>query len=459
MKIFKIIITLILLLCTSFAVQAKNTPIAADKIEYMNLDWWKQFGDENLNKHMLYAYENNNDLKISAAATRQAQQVVKMSFADQLPQLTFNPQINREFTSSEIHFGSATVIPDYTQNRFLMPLTMTYEADIWGENYLKTKSVKQRLEMIKQDERASYIVISTALAANYYNLIKADKLIENQTKLISLQEEAVKLYEQKYEGGLCPVNDVLREKQLLTVFKEDLNNLKEKQDVLENQLKVILGNRDIIKIDRNSYNSVKMVELPLDIQSVAIQNRPDLIKSEYYIKKIGIDVKVARRDFLPKFLVFGQVGFNAYHLSDMFGSHTFLSNLGVMPSLDLFTGGRKMAMLRYKKYEYEKALQMYEKTILTSLQEVNDALVSAKTARNNLHASTERYNLQEEQYNLSDRKLKIGAASNLEILKAKEALIIAEKANISNKIDLIISAINIYKSVGGVDYMQFEEAI
>lgn len=459
MKIFKIIITLILLLCTSFAVQAKNTPIAADKIEYMNLDWWKQFGDENLNKHMLYAYENNNDLKISAAATRQAQQVVKMSFADQLPQLTFNPQINREFTSSEIHFGSATVIPDYTQNRFLMPLTMTYEADIWGENYLKTKSVKQRLEMIKQDERASYIVISTALAANYYNLIKADKLIENQTKLISLQEEAVKLYEQKYEGGLCPVKDVLREKQLLTVFKEDLNNLKEKQDVLENQLKVILGNRDIIKIDRNSYNSVKMVELPLDIQSVAIQNRPDLIKSEYYIKKIGIDVKVARRDFLPKFLVFGQVGFNAYHLSDMFGSHTFLSNLGVMPSLDLFTGGRKIAMLRYKKYEYEKALQMYEKTILTSLQEVNDALVSAKTARNNLHASTERYNLQEEQYNLSDRKLKIGAASNLEILKAKEALIIAEKANISNKIDLIISAINIYKSVGGVDYMQFEEAI
>ena len=219
---------------------------------------------------------------------------------------------------------------------------MTYEADIWGENYLKTKSVKQRLAMIEQDERASYIMISTALAANYYNLIKADKLIQNQNKLIKLQEDMVKLIEQKYAGGLCSINDVIYEKQLLTLFKEDLNNLKEKQDVhdylldmsyYENQLKVILGDRNVTQIARSNYEDIKMIDLPLDIKSEAIQNRPDLIKSEYYIKKIGIDVKVARRDFLPKFIVFGQVGFNAYHLSDLFGSHTFLSNLGVLPKI------------------------------------------------------------------------------------------------------------------------------
>lgn len=458
MKIFKIFITLTLLLCTGLSVQAKKITIDADKIEFMNLDWWKQFEDKNLDNYMLFVYQNNKDLKIATASTKQAQQVVKLSFSDQLPQLTFNPQINREFTSSNIYFGDV-LIPDYKQSRFLLPLTMTYEADIWGENYMRTKSVKQRLKMIEQDERASYILITTSLASNYFNLIKADKLIENQEKLVKLQEEAVKLFEKKYDGGLCSINDVLYEKQLLTLFKEDLNNMKEKQDVLENQLKVILGDRDITKIDRSSYDSVKIIDLPLDIKSEAIQYRPDLIKSEFYIKKLGIDVSVARRDFLPKFIIFGQVGFNAYQLSDIFGSHSFLSNIGVLPSLDLFTGGRKMAMLRYKKYEYEKALQMYEKTILTSLQEVNDALVSAKTARNNFHTSSERYDIQKEHYRLADRKFEIGASSNLEILKAKEALIISEKSNISNKIDLVISSINIYKSVGGVDYMQFEEAI
>lgn len=458
MKFLKILITLSLIIWAPVSVSAKMEPLKADKIEYMNLTWWEKFGDKNLDKNLEFAYENNKDLKIAAASTRQAQQVVKMSFADQLPQLSFDLSFGREFTSSDVRFGDI-LIPDYKQSRFLMPLTMTYEADIWGENYLKTKSVKQKLEMIKQDERASYIMITTALASNYFNLIKADKLIENQSALVGLQEEIVKLYEKKYDGGLCSINDVLAEKQLLTTFKEDLNNLREKHDVLENQLKVILGDRNVVNVERSAYNEIKMVEFPLDIRSEAIQNRPDLIKSEYYIKKIGIDVKAARRDFLPKFILFGQVGFNSYQLSNMFGSHTFLSNIGVMPSLDLFTGGRKMAMLRFKKYEYEKALQMYEKTILTSLQEVNDALVSSKTVRANLMSSTERYELQKEQFRLADRKLQIGSASNLEILKAKEALLLSEKSNISNTVDAVISAINIYKSVGGVDYMQFEEAI
>ena len=269
MKIFKILITLIVILAGGLAVNAKDTPVIADKIEYMNLDWWKQFNDENLNKYMLFAYENNKDLKIAAAETKQAQQVVKLSFSDQLPQLKISGQVGREFSGATTRFGDL-VIPDYSQSRFFLPLTMTYELDIWGENYLKTKSIKQRLEMIKQDERASYIMITTALASNYYNLIKADKLIENQTK---------------YKGGLCSVNEVLFEKQLLTMFKEDLNNLKEKQDVLENQLKVILGDRNLTSIDRSTYDSVKLIDFPMDIQSVAIQNRPDLIKSEFYIKK------------------------------------------------------------------------------------------------------------------------------------------------------------------------------
>lgn len=460
MKIYKIIFILLILAAMPMSVQAKSKPkpLVADKIEYVNLDWWKQFGDENLNKNLMFAYENNRDLKIATASTKQAQQVVKMAFADQLPQLTFNPQISREFTSSDIHFGGVT-IPDYNQNRFLLPLTMTYEADIWGENYLRTKSMKERLEMIKQDERASYIAITTALASNYYNLIKADKLIENQEKLVDLQTKLVKLYEKKYEGGLCPIQQVLNSRQLLTLYKEDLNNLKEKQDVLENQLKVILGDRNVTQINRTSYDKIKTVNLPADIKTEAIQNRPDLIKSEYYIKKMGIDVKVARREFLPKFVVFGQVGFNAYSLSKIFGSHSFLSNIGVMPSLDLFTGGKKMAMLRYKKLEYEKALEMYEKTILTSIQEVNDAMMSAKTARANLQSSEERYKIENDKYALVEKRLAIGTSTDVEIMEAKEALIMSEKSEISNKINTIISAINIYKAVGGVDYMPYEELL
>ena len=109
MKILKILITLILLTCSFCPTDAKNKPVAADKIEYMNLSWWKQFGDENLDNHLLFAYENNKDLKIATASTKQAQQVVKMAFADQLPQLSIDAHLGREFPSATTRFGHVIV--------------------------------------------------------------------------------------------------------------------------------------------------------------------------------------------------------------------------------------------------------------------------------------------------------------------------------------------------------------
>ena len=112
-----------------------------------------------------------------------------------------------------------------------------------------------------------------------------------------------------------------------------------------------------------------------------------------------------------------------------------------------------MAHLRFKKLEYEKASQMYEKVILTSLQELNDNLTAAKIA------SVERYLMEKEKYELSVKKLNIGAKSNLDNLKAKEEVLLSEKAEISNKINCLISSINLYKAVGGKDYMDFHDDI
>jgi NodT family efflux transporter outer membrane factor (OMF) lipoprotein len=451
MKFIKILIILTLFTCIVPPTSAKQQVSKTNNIEYINLSWWEKFNDNNLNSYMETAYKNNQDLKIATLNAKQGEQVVKMAFSNQLPQLGFSPEFSREFTSSTIHFGDVT-IPDYKQSRFLMPLTMTYEADIWGENHLKTKSEKQKLEMLKQDERASYILISSNIASDYFNIIKADKLIQNQQKLIDLQEKICELYQQKYEGGLCSITDVLIQKQLLTLFKEELSKLKETQDILENQMKVALGDRAFGQIERSDYAQVSSFVDFDNVDTELIQNRPDIQKAEAYIQKIGIDVKVARREFLPKFLVFGQVGFNAYNLSKIFTPHSFLSNAGVLPDLDLFTGGRKMAMLKYQKLEYEKALQIYEKTILGAVQELNDSVVSYKTSVANYQTSVQRHEIEQEKYNLVLRKSDIGTISDLEKMEAQKALVMSEEQEISNKINTIISSINVYKSVGGVDY-------
>lgn len=462
-KINILIITLCLLLCnvsTAYAKKAEKNNKDDYRLEYLNLQWWQKYNDPALTQYIIKAYENNQDLKIANLNVKQAQQVIKESFAQQLPHLGIQGNIFRDLQSSDVKMGSI-LVNDYQQSNFVLPLTMTYELDIWGENYLKTKSVKKQVEMIKQNERATYIALTSAIASQYFNFVKFDKLIKNQEELVKLQTEIVKMTEIKYNNGLAPITDVLAEKQILTTFKEELNCYNDTQIVLGRELGVLSGQREVDRsvLPRSEYSKLTIIDIPEAISAEVIQFRPDLIKTEDYIEKIGIDVKVARRDFLPKFLIYGQAGFNAYQLTNIFGNHTFKSNIGFMPSLDLFTGGAKIAHLRYKKLEYEKARQQYEKTILTSIQEVNNSIGSALTDKLNYEQSQKRYTLAKEEYNLSNRKYEIGAKSKMDNIRAKEVLLLAEKSDVSNKINYEIATVNIYKSIGGKDFTKINELL
>ena len=422
-------------------------------LQYMNLTWWQKFNDQKLNDYLMTIYKNNPDLKIATIKNKQSQQVMKQAFANQLPQLYFNGTMQREFTGSTQRFGEV-VIPDYNQAHYILPLTMSYEVDLWGENYLKTKSLKKQIEMTTQDERASYISISSNFASNYYTLVGIDKLIQNQKDLLGIEQNIVNLEEQKYNSGLCPIAEVLSEKQSLTQMQERLNSLEERQDIVVNQLITQLGDRMLTKIDRSNYDSISAIPTPNEISTEYIGNRPDVQKAELYIQKTGIDIKVARRDFLPKFRVYGQIGFNSYDWCRMFAPHTFLSTAGVAPSLDLFTGGYKKAVLKYNKLEYEKALQIYEKAILTSIQELNDAMMSIKTANSNYKKSKERFNLEKEKLDLSNNQYKIGGRAKLDNMKDQQNILIVEEDMVTNNINRVISTINLYKATGGKDFTQ-----
>lgn len=206
-------------------------------------------------------------------------------------------------------------------------------------------------------------------------------------------------------------------------------------------------------------NIFSLKNIPTEYNSAIVANRPDFKQEEANIKRIGFDVKVAKREFLPKFTIVGQVGLNAYHLGSLFNSPSQFFNLGILPTMDLFSGGRKMAFLKSKKYQYEEAMNDYQKTILTGIKEVNSGVLEYKTSMENYNESLNRLNTQTKIFNLAKDKNQIGASCDLDVLYAKEAYLMTEKEEVSNKINSLISLIELYKAAGGVDLYKSNENI
>ena len=442
-KLIAIIFTILLITNSVFAVE--------DTAEYLNIPFWQKFNDDILVENLLKVYHNNHDLKAIVLKTNEANRVVKMSFANELPHIGFEGYAGRIFKSSDELFGDVK-IPNYAETHYYLPLTMNYEIDIWGKNHLITKSKKKQFEMVKQDERSAYIYITSAFAVDYFNLIRYDKLIDYQKQLIDLQEQAINSYKIRYEYGTAAIDEIDEAQKALTYMKEDLAKFFEKQDILKNQISALLGDRAFEEIERNDYDSLNIsFKTPDSIDFNMLDKRPDRIKSELELEKIGIDVKVAKRDLLPKFIITGNIGFNMYNLHS---SHKFLADLGIVPSWDLFMGGRKLQLLKLQKDKYEIAVQKYEKTILTAIQETNDALCSMKTAENIKSVTNDRLNTDIKELEYTKIKEEAGTADNLDLILQEEKLLISKKQAVSSEINKLISAINLYQALGGVDFTE-----
>ena len=454
-KIF--IITLLTIITLQIPAFAKQTaPQKANHIEYMNMSWWEKYNDKNLTNNLLKLYENNYDLKNAALKVKENEQAVKMQFANELPQIGLSGQLYRDMRSSMQQFGSMQ-IPSYAQYNYYLPITASYEVDIWGSNRLRTKSIKQQLEIVKQAERATYIALTSDFVADYFNLIRADEFLNIQNELIKTQEEIVSKIQDKYDIGLCTINDLLAEQRLLTTLKEERNRHIKTRDTLIDTMRVYLSNSSD-NIERNSYEDVILLTgIPSEFSTSIIENRPDYLQEEANIKRIGFDVSAAKREFLPKFIIFGQIGLNAYHLDTLFNSVSQMFSAGILPSIDLFAGGRKIAMLKLKKFQYEEALNNYQKAILTGIKEMNTGLAEYKEACENYKESLNRLNLQNQTYSLAKDKQDIGSASDLDVLYAKEAYLMVKKDEVSNKINSLISTIGLYKAAGGVDLYKINE--
>lgn len=427
-----------------FAAGKKNklikTQVTEYRFDYVNTDWWKTFDDEYLTEYIIKAIENNYDLKIATLKVEQYHQMTKLQFANELP------QISGGFSPTGIKLPGSTS----TSGIWAFPLNVSYELDLFLKNRDKTRSVKKEWEKSKFDERASYIAISSAVGATYFNIIKADKLIELQKEIIKDRKQIYELMSERNKIGLTSTADLVKANKAFVSATADLADLEKTRTTLLNSLAVLIGESpaNINDLKRKEYEESYLVKVPESIPSEIIDQRPDYLAAEKMVEKAGIDVRVAKKEFLPNINLFGLMAFGSSALGNAFTWGNVFGVLSASAMLNLFTGGRKIANLRLKKNAYEQILQNYYKTNITAIQEVNDALVALKQDDKKYKTNLNVYKMEQKDFKYSQAKYEEGLISYLDLIQRKENLLVLNKQVVQNQLDCNVDYIGLYKATG-----------
>ena len=419
-----------------------KSQVSEYKFENVNLDWWKNYNDDYLEGYIVKAINNNQDLKIATLRVEQARQNVKLQFANELPNASVgvSPLLYKfsGVRNTEISWG--------------FPLMMNYEADLFLKNHDKTKSAKKLYEMSQLQEKAIYIAIASQVGAAYFNIVKLDELISIQEEIIQDRKLIFDLMKERNAMGITSTADTTRAEKAYVLAVADLSDLKKARSIMLNALAVLTGDspNNVHEYKRIPYQElVYNKPIPKSIPSEIITQRPDYLAAEKNVEKAGIDVRVAKKEFLPDINLMGLLFFNTNSLGASFNWENALAAVLGQAMLPIFTGGAKFANLRLYKNQYEQILQEYYKTNLVAMQEVNDSLSSLNLDKEKHHKNLESYEMQKKDYNYMKVRYEQGIISYLDLLQQKETLLVMGKMVAASKTDCFIDQINLYKAVGG----------
>lgn len=421
-----------------------NSAFAVDR-DKLNLEFFKRFNDDCLYYYVNQAVENNHSAKETTLKVEQYREQVKSSFGKELPSFS----VGANYLGAKVPKIDNFAIK---KNAFILPFFANYEADFLLKNRDKTKSVKKDCEAAEFEERAVYISLLADVATVYTNILHYDELLVLAGENVDICSKILKHDEKKLKRGVISSVQYNTSLKNLQTAKNSFENIKKQQEILLMQLAVLTGVSpdNAQSLQRGNINEFEYLgSIPTDIDSDVIFSRPDVLASEAKLEKAKIDIRVARKEFLPTFNISGVWIFNTIAPGTFFSWDSSLAAILAGATQDIFMGGRKIANLKIQKAKYQQLFEQYKQTDLDAVKEVNSALCFIKYDFEVDNNTKKKLNSEYSNLTSANQKLKRGVISEPEYLNNLTSFINIQNEAVNTKTQRIVNYYTLYKAVGG----------
>jgi len=408
-----------------------------------NLPWWKLLRDEELQKLVRIALNENKDLMVAVASVEEFQArllIARMDFAPQAT-LTANAPVAKMggvgfpgFPSTFSYFGQGS---------------LSWELDFWGRVRRENEAARADLFAREENRRAVVLQLVSSVAQAYFDLRQFDMQLDIARRTLKSWEESLRLAQARLRQGLTNKLDADQFEAERANAAARIAELERQMVQKENELSVLLGrNPAQIPRGRALTEQVMPPEVPAGLPSELLQRRPDILQAEEQLAAATARIGVAKAERFPQISLTGVLGVASPHLSRLVNPGEFGA---AGPSLagPLFNAQILGFQQQAAEAQARQAVAQYEQTILVAFREVEDALVAVRKTRDQTLAQEEQVTALRSALHLANLRYNGGLANYLDVLIAQRNLFDAELSLTATRRLHLVSIVQLYKALGG----------
>jgi len=326
------------------------------------------------------ALSSNASLQQSLITLRKAQVAIDSAKADR------NLNVDASFSASKSETTNSSASTSSNTNSstssnssspsYSASMNVSWELDLWQ----KISDGISAANLDAASARASYQSARDSLVANvvrsYIDVLTQQQLLNIEQSRLTVLENNEAVILKRYSTGLGSLDDLDTARTSSANTRATIAQYENALLTAKRTLAVLLGRQNQSLNELNTQVSFPDVLLPLTtLPKQDLARRPDLQAAFYALKATEFEVGVAYKALLPSISLSASLSDNASTPSQALFTNPLWSLLGQMTA-PLFQGGALRAQVEDAKLTSANAWWQYRETLLTAVQETQNALDS-----------------------------------------------------------------------------------
>lgn len=339
------------------------------------------------------------------------------------------------------------------------PTATTYQAGFDASWEINIFGTGRAIEAATADQATSEadlnnvrVSLVAEVAVTYVDLRTYQRRLVIARNNLASQNETLQLTERRYQAGFATNSDVEQARTSREQTRATIPDLQVGLATAENRLAVLLGlNPGTLQQQLSVTKDLPVLPatIGMGIPASVLCQRPDLIAAE---RKLAAETARVGQQLAARFpsLNLGTTfGWEAYSFAALGGPGTLTRTLTGTLAATLFDGGRLRYAVKIQNAVQEQALLSYKSSVLSALEEVENALIAYAVGRERVAALRTAADAARDAAILSRNLYKAGFADFQTVLNTERTQLSAEDSLVVAESSMRTNLITLYKALGG----------
>ena len=409
--------------------------------------WWKAFNDPMLDSLITVASTRNYSVLSAIDRMDMAKANLRIERGNFFPAVSLNGGWTRQQSS-----GNVSDLPQSISGAYSASLNASWELDVFGSIRQRVKARRETFAASKDEYTSVMISLCAQLASAYINLRELQQELSVVANNCNTQAAVLSITETRYKTGLVSKLDVAQAKSVYYSTKASIPQLEAGINQYITALAILLGTypqyvRPVL--ERAGKLPDYMEPVGMGIPADLLLRRPDIRQAGRQVNAQAALLGASKSDWLPQVFLKGSVGYSSRDMKDIAkrGSMTF----EIAPSISwtLFSGTKLVSSTRLARAQLDESIHQFNQTVLTAVQETDNAMNSYRNSIQQIVALREVCNQGEETLKLSLDLYKQGLSPFQNVLDALRSLLSYENQLVQARGGSLLNLISLYRALGG----------